>query len=85
MREAKKLRERSYNYLNEISNIADATGANRVAKNIIKSEKMMWKFLDDPINIPLTNNHAERQIRHYVVYQIRILPNQNVEIFFLRE
>nr|WP_256466325.1 transposase [Wolbachia endosymbiont of Oedothorax gibbosus] len=29
----------------------------------------MWTFLDDPGNIPLTNNHAERQIRHYVVYR----------------
>lgn len=35
----------------------------------MKSERMMWKFLDDPENIPLTNNHAERQIRHYVVYR----------------
>ena len=69
LREARKLRERSYHYLNEIANIADATGARRVAKNIIKSEKMMWKFLEDPINIPLTNNHAERQIRHYVIYR----------------
>lgn len=31
--------------------------------------RMMWKFLDDPENIPLTNNHAERQIRHIVVYR----------------
>lgn len=33
------------------------------------SQDMMWKFLEDPKNIPLTNNHAERQIRHYVVYR----------------
>ncbi|MFT4327771.1 MAG: transposase, partial [Wolbachia pipientis] len=33
------------------------------------SERMIWKFLDDPKNIPLTNNFAERQIRHYVVYR----------------
>ncbi len=30
---------------------------------------MMWKFLDDPKVIPMTNNHAEQQIRHYVVYR----------------
>ena len=35
----------------------------------MKSEDMMWKFLEDPKNIPLTNNHAERQIRHYVLYR----------------
>jgi hypothetical protein len=29
----------------------------------------MWKFLDDPESIPPTNNHAKRQIRHYVVYR----------------
>ena len=27
------------------------------------------RFLYDPYNTPLTNNHAERQIRHYVVYR----------------
>ena len=27
----------------------------------------MWRFLYDPYNIPPTNNHAEQQIRHYVV------------------
>ncbi|WP_369800019.1 IS66 family transposase [Wolbachia endosymbiont of Ctenocephalides felis wCfeT] len=35
----------------------------------MKSDLMMWKFLDDPENIPLTNNYAEQQIRHYVVYR----------------
>ena len=30
---------------------------------------MLWKFEQDPLNIPLTNNPAERQIRHYVVYR----------------
>jgi hypothetical protein len=29
----------------------------------------MWRFMDDVKNIPLTNNHAERQIRHYVLYR----------------
>ena len=47
----------------------DAISAARMAKNIMKSESMMWKFLDDLKNIPLTNNHAERQIRHYVIYR----------------
>ena len=52
-----------------IARAPDAIHAVRVAKNVMKFENMMWKFLDDPSNIPLTNNHAERQIRHYVVYR----------------
>lgn len=68
-RRARKLRKRACYYLKGIGNATEAIQASRMAKNIIKSENMMWKFLDDPVNIPLTNNHAERQIRHYVVYR----------------
>ncbi|GFR16431.1 transposase IS66 family protein [Trichonephila clavata] len=68
-RRARKLRKRTRYYLKEISRLPEAIGASRVAKNILKSERMMWNFLDDPENIPLTNNHAEQQIRHYVVYR----------------
>jgi len=39
----------------------------------LKAEPMMWRFLRDPLNIPLTNNLAERQIRHFVVYRKRSL------------
>ena len=69
LQEAKKLRKQAYDYLKEISCTSAALHAARVAKNILKSENMMWKFLEDPLNIPLTNNLAERQIRHYVVYR----------------
>jgi len=68
-RRARKLRLRTWNYLKDLTDLKEAVHAARVAKNIIKSENMMWKFLSDPINIPLTNNHAERQIRHYVTYR----------------
>lgn len=68
-RRARKLRKRTRYYLKEIFHLPEAIGASRVAKSILKSERMMWNFLDDPENIPLTNNHAERQIRHYVVYR----------------
>lgn len=68
-RRARKLQKRTRYYLKEISRLPEAIGASRVAKNILKSERMMWNFLDDLQNIPLTNNHAERQIRHYVVYR----------------
>lgn len=66
---AKSLRKHVQHYLAKISTILEAKGASRMIKGIIKSEPMVWKFLDDPENIPLTNNHAERQIRHYVVYR----------------
>ncbi|WP_341790541.1 IS66 family transposase [Rickettsia endosymbiont of Polydrusus tereticollis] len=69
LRRTRKLRKRTWYYLKNITCISNAVHAVRVAKNIIKVENMMWKFLDDPMNIPLTNNHAERQIRHYVVYR----------------
>ncbi|EAL59213.1 ISPsy5, transposase, interruption-C, putative [Wolbachia endosymbiont of Drosophila ananassae] len=68
VRRARKL-ENVQSILKEISRLPEAIGASRVAKNVLRSERMMWKFLDDPENIPLTNNHAERQIRHYVVYR----------------
>lgn len=69
LRRGRKLRKRNWYYLRNISYLSGAPHAVRVAKNIMKSEKMMWKFLEDPENIPLTNNHAERQIRHYVLYR----------------
>ena len=69
LRRAKVLRKRTWYYLKNITCLEDAQHAARVAQNIMKSEDMMWKFLDDPKNIPLTNNHAEQQIRHYVTYR----------------
>ncbi len=68
-RRAKKLRKRMWYYLKGVANLDNAPHALRVAKNLLKSEEMMWKFLQDPKVIPMTNNHAEQQIRHYVVYR----------------
>ncbi len=69
LRRSRKLRQRIWHYLNQIVNLQNADHAARIAKNMIKSENMMWKFLADPVNIPLTNNHAEQQIGHYVTYR----------------
>lgn len=69
LRRARKLRKRTWYYLTKIAQLIDATGATSIAKNIMKSENMMWKFLENPNKIPLTNNHAEQQIRHYVTYR----------------
>jgi transposase len=69
LRRSRKLRRRTWHYLRDIAWQSEATQASRVAKNIMKSEDMMWRFLENPKEIPLTNNHAEQQIRHYVVYR----------------
>lgn len=69
LRTSGKLRKQIWYYLNQIVHLQNVDHAARIAKNMIKSENMMWKFLDDPVNIPLTNNHAEQQIRHYVTYR----------------
>ena len=68
-RRAHKLRRRCWHYLQKITLLPNAESAVRKAETIIKSEDMMWRFLYDPYNIPLTNNHAEQQIRHYVIYR----------------
>lgn len=68
-RRACKLRRRAWYYLNQIAYLPQAQSASRKAKTIMKAEDMMWRFLYDPYSIPLTNNHAEQQIRHYVVYR----------------
>ena len=68
-RRARKLRKKTWYFLRKVADEESAIGATRIAKNIMKSERMMWKFLEDPTKIPLTNNHAEQQIRHYVVYR----------------
>lgn len=78
LRRTKKLRRRMWYYLKTMSNKPELLQAARMAKNIMKSENMMWKFLDDPNNIPLTNNHAEQQIRHYVTYRKNSYFTQSV-------
>ena len=66
---ARRLRKRAWSYLRDIVDLEGAVHASRVARNIMKSENMMWRFLESPQDIPLTNNHAEQQIRHYVTYR----------------
>ncbi|WP_341789949.1 IS66 family transposase [Rickettsia endosymbiont of Polydrusus tereticollis] len=54
-------------YLQDVAN-TDYLQAQRVANNILKSFDMIWLFLYDP-QIELTNNLAERQIKHFVKYR----------------
>lgn len=69
LRRARVLRKRARYYLKIMSQKSVVLQATRMASNILKIEDMMWRFLRDPDNIPLTNNHAEQQIRHYVTYR----------------
>jgi len=69
LKKSKKLRLRSWFYLQKMRYETKSQHAARIAKNIMKVEKMMWKFLEDPSNIPLTNNHAEQQLRQYVCHR----------------
>ena len=69
LRRIRKLRKRAWYGLKAFARLPLAAQASRVAKNIIGAEPMLWIFCQNPHNIPLTNNLAERQIRHYVVYR----------------
>jgi transposase len=66
---ANKLRRKLWYYLKQASMLPSSLGTTKIVNNMMSSEDMMWKFLENPNAIPLTNNHAERQIRHYVTYR----------------
>jgi transposase len=69
LRRCRILRKRLLYWLKKPYGLPRLEQAKRVCKNILKTEKMMWLFLEDPLRIPPTNNLAERQIRKYVVYR----------------
>ena len=69
LRRCRILRRRLRYWLKRTHRLPGLEQAKRVSKNILKCEPMMWKFLEDPLEIPPTNNLAERQIRKYVVYR----------------
>ena len=54
--------------LNKVKILPDATQAQRVADNILRNFEMMWLFIKNQ-KIELTNNFAERQIKHFVKYR----------------
>lgn len=66
---SQKIRYYTRKVLEELQNCEEAIGAKRVAKNILKHEQMMWKFLENPDKIELTNNLAERQVRKFVCFR----------------
>lgn len=69
IRHVKKIRRRLYKYLHGISAQSESEYIRRQANNILKCEDMMWCFLQDIENIPLTNNHAEQEIRRFVIHR----------------
>ena len=54
-RRAGKLRRRIWTWLNKITLLYDAESAVQKAKTMMKAKGMMWRFLYDPYNIPMTN------------------------------
>lgn len=68
MRKMKRLRNRLWRQLSSVLELRDRERAQRVAKNLLKSFDMMWRFLDNA-TLEITNNLAERQIRKYVIYR----------------
>ncbi len=44
-------------------------GNSKVLREAGGEGPLVYSPLNDSENIPLTNNHAEQQIRHYVVYR----------------
>ena len=63
----RKIKKVMLYYLQDVSN-TEYIQAQRVANNILRSFDMIWLFLDDS-QIELTNNLAERQIKHFVKYR----------------
>ena len=58
--------------LKKILLLPNADQARRVAENILKSFEMVWLFTKNR-EIDLTNNLAERQIKHHVKYRLQKL------------
>jgi transposase len=52
-----------------LSGLPQAVG---VARNLLKSYGMMWRFIEKE-GVEMTNNLAERQIRKYVLYRKKLL------------
>lgn len=69
MRRMRKIRKKISFYLKRCRNIPNAPGIAGKIKNILKHENMMWRFLEFPGKIEITNNLAERQIRPFVIYR----------------
>lgn len=62
-----KLRDLLKSYLLKVSFQNQSEQIGKIANNILKDESMMWTFLKKPDKIPITNNHAEQQIRSLVI------------------
>ena len=69
LRRCRTLRKKLFYWLKKPYGLPGLEQAKRVSRNILKTEKMMWFFLEDVLHISPTNNLAERQIRKYVIYR----------------
>lgn len=68
LRQIMRSQNRMMVFLQKIRKLPDSEQARRVAENVIKSFEMMWLFTKHD-KIELTNNFAERQIKHHVKYR----------------
>ena len=66
-KKASEVQSKMLSLLQEMAKQTDSPKAQGQANQMIKDYPMMWKFLENPALIPLTNNEAERQIRPIVV------------------
>ena len=68
LRQVRRSKKDMLYLLRKIKLVVHAKQAQRVANNILRSFEMMWLFTKNE-NIELTNNFAERQIKHFVKYR----------------
>ena len=66
-RRIRTLKKRMLYSLKGILTVPDTSHAHRVAKNLLNSFDMMWRFVDVP-EVEFTSNLAERQLRKCVVF-----------------
>ena len=67
-----KYKKGVYDTLKSILALPGVEQAHRVARNLINSFDMMWRFVDQK-DVEMTNNLAERQLRKFVIYRKKLL------------
>ena len=67
-----KIRRKFISLLNNLLEFTNSKQVIRVARRLLSSEKMMWKFAENT-SIDATNNHAERLLRKIVLYRKKSL------------
>lgn len=77
-RRMKRLRQSFQATLTKGSNLKLAIRTANQCRHLLKDESMCWTFIKD-VNIPLTNNTAERAIRPYVIWRKLSFASQSYQ------